>query len=142
MARQIYGAVGFVLIGFLALYAFFDLIGELGDLGRGDYQLRQVFTFVLLSAPTNAYELFPVVVLIGTLYVLSHLASNSEYTVMRASGMSLARRVRTTFAEPTTVAPPFTRTTPWGGYGSARGVASQMSLGALRRPRRSAEIRR
>ncbi len=91
LARQIYGAVGFVLIGFLALFAFFDLIGELGDLGRGDYQLRQVFTFVLLSSPTNAYELFPVVVLIGTLYVLAHLASNSEYTVMRGSGLSPAR---------------------------------------------------
>jgi lipopolysaccharide export system permease protein len=80
-----------VLIGFLALFAFFDLIGELGDLGRGEYQLRQVFTFVLLSAPTNAYELFPVVVLIGTLYVLAHLASNSEYTVMRGSGLSPGR---------------------------------------------------
>ncbi|MGQ0545162.1 MAG: LPS export ABC transporter permease LptG [Betaproteobacteria bacterium] len=91
LARQIYGAVGFVLLGFLALFAFFDLIGELGDLGRGEYQLRQVFTFVLLSAPTNAYELFPVVVLIGTLYVLAHLASNSEYTVMRGSGLSPAR---------------------------------------------------
>jgi lipopolysaccharide export system permease protein len=29
-----------------------------------------------------------VVVLIGTLYVLAHLASNSEYTVMRGSGLS------------------------------------------------------
>src|SRR5688572_19354716 len=41
--------------------------------------------------PTHAYELFPVVVLIGTLYVLAHLASNSEYTVMRASGLSPRR---------------------------------------------------
>jgi lipopolysaccharide export system permease protein len=70
LARQIYGAVGFVLFGFLALFAFFDLIGELGDLGKGEYDLRQVFTFVLLSA---------------------HLASNSEYTVMRGSGLSPAR---------------------------------------------------
>ena len=80
-----------MLVGFLALFAFFDLIGELDDLGRGEYQLRQVFTFVVLSAPAHAYELFPVVVLIGTLYVLSHLASNSEYTVMRGSGLSPAR---------------------------------------------------
>src|SRR5438105_15937479 len=90
-ARQIYGAVGFVLIGFLALFAFFDLIQELRDLGRGEYDLRQVFTFVLLNAPAHAYELFPVVVLIGTLYVLAHLASNSEYTVMRGSGLSPAK---------------------------------------------------
>ena len=90
-ARQIYGTVGFVLLGFLALFSFFDLIKELADLGNGEYQLRQVFTFVLLSMPTNAYELLPVAVLIGTLYVLAHLASNSEYTVMRGSGLSPAR---------------------------------------------------
>jgi LPS export ABC transporter permease LptG len=90
-ARQIFGATGFVLIGFLALFAFFDLIGELNDLGKGAYDLRQVFAFVLLNAPAHAYELFPVVVLIGTLYVLSLLASNSEYTVMRGSGLSPAR---------------------------------------------------
>src|SRR3954468_21380211 len=88
LARQIYGATGFVLIGFLALFAFFDLIGELGDLGKGEYDLRQVFVFVLLNAPAHAYELFPIVVLIGTLYVLAHLASSSEYTVMRGSGLS------------------------------------------------------
>ena len=91
LARQIYGATGFVLLGFLALFAFFDLIGELGDLGKGEYDLRAVFTFVLLNAPAHAYELFPIVVLIGTLYVLAHLASNSEYTVMRGSGLSPGR---------------------------------------------------
>ena len=37
LARQIFAAVGFVLLGFLALFAFFDLIHELGDLGRGNY---------------------------------------------------------------------------------------------------------
>ena len=48
LARQIYAAVGFVLFAFLALFAFFDLIRELADLGKVDYNLRQVFTFVLL----------------------------------------------------------------------------------------------
>jgi len=91
LARQIYAAVSFVLFAFLALFAFFDLIRELADLGKVEYNLRQVFTFVLLSMPTHAYELLPVVVLIGTLYVLAHLASNSEYTVMRASGLSPRR---------------------------------------------------
>ena len=90
-ARQIFGGVGFVLLGFLALFAFFDLIKELGDLDRGEYHLRAVFLFVLLSLPAHAYELFPIAVLIGTLYVLALLASNSEYTVMRTSGLSPLR---------------------------------------------------
>jgi lipopolysaccharide export system permease protein len=90
-ARQIYAAVGFVLLGFLALFAFFDLIREMGDVGNLDYHLRQMFLYVLLSLPTHAYELFPVAVLIGTLYVLAHLAANSEFTVMRGSGLSPVR---------------------------------------------------
>lgn len=91
LARQIYGAVAFVLVGFLALFAFFDLLNELRDLGKGNYGLREIFAHVLLSVPTNAYELFPIVVLIGTLFVLAQLAGNSEYTVMRGSGLSPGR---------------------------------------------------
>src|SRR6266446_9770612 len=90
-ARQIYAAVLFVLFGFLALFAFLNLVQELGNLGNGNYHLREIFLYVLLSAPSNAYELFPIVVLIGTLYVLAHLASNSEFTVMRGAGLSPAR---------------------------------------------------
>lgn len=88
LAREIVAAVGFILLGFLGLFAFFDLLAEFRDLGRGEYQLRQVFMYVLLSTPTHAYELFPVSVLIGTLYVLAQLANNSEFTVMRGAGMS------------------------------------------------------
>lgn len=95
LARQIYAATAFVLAGFLALFAFFDLVNELGDLGVGSYNLREILTFVALSVPAHAYELFPVVVLIGTLYVLAYLASNSEYTVMRAAGFSPANAGRT-----------------------------------------------
>jgi len=91
LARQIYGAVGFVLLGFLALFALFDLIAELRDLGMGDYQLRQIFTAVALWMPGRAYDLVPIAVLIGTLYVLANLSSNSEFTVMRASGLSPTR---------------------------------------------------
>ena len=91
LAHQIWGAVGFVLVGFLALFAFFDLIAELRDLGTGDYGLRPILTVVLLWIPAHAYELMPVAVLIGTLYVLAHLSSNSEYTVMRTAGLSPLR---------------------------------------------------
>jgi lipopolysaccharide export system permease protein len=88
LATQIYTAASFVLAGFLALFAFFDLVNELADLGTGDYHLREILIYVALTVPAHAYELFPVVVLIGTLYVLAYLASNSEYTVMRAAGFS------------------------------------------------------
>ncbi len=87
LAREIYAATLFVFVAFLALFAFFDLIHELGELGNG-YRLQHALMYVLLSLPSHIYELFPIAVLIGTLYVLSHLAANSEYTVMRGSGLS------------------------------------------------------
>ena len=88
LAREIYGATLFVFAAFLSLFAFFDLIFEMGEIGKGQYRLQHALAFVALSIPGHVYELFPVAVLIGTLYALSHLASNSEYTVMRVSGLS------------------------------------------------------
>ena len=36
---EIISATLLVLTAFLGLFAFFDLINELGDIGRGDYRL-------------------------------------------------------------------------------------------------------
>jgi lipopolysaccharide export system permease protein len=88
LAREILYGTGLVLTALLFLFSFFDLIHELNDLGKGSYQLWQMFVFVVLALPGHAYELFPIAVLIGTLYGLSNLAAHSEITVMRASGMS------------------------------------------------------
>jgi len=70
------------------LFAFFDLIRELGDLSSG-YFFRRALFYVLLGLPTHIYEVFPIAALIGTLFALAQLVGNSEYTVMRSSGASL-----------------------------------------------------
>ena len=88
LAREVLYGTGLVLTALLFLFSFFDLIHELNDLGKGSYQLWQMFVFVVLALPGHAYELFPIAVLIGTLYGLSNLAAHSEITVMRTSGMS------------------------------------------------------
>jgi lipopolysaccharide export system permease protein len=80
----------FVLIAFLALFAFFDLIGELKSVGRGNYQIQQAFFYVVLGMPSYAYELMPIAALIGTIWALSQFAARSEFTIMRASSMSTA----------------------------------------------------
>src|SRR5215831_5972150 len=97
LAREIYAATLFVFIAFLALFAFFDLINELSDLGKGGYRLQHAIAYVALTVPSHVYELFPLAVLIGTLYALSHLAANSEYTVMRSSGLAPGRAISTLF---------------------------------------------
>lgn len=88
LASEIIKSVLFVLIAFLSLFAFFDLISELQSIGKGGYKLQHAFLYVLLGMPGYAYELIPIAALIGTIYVLAQLASRSEFTIMRVSSMS------------------------------------------------------
>lgn len=88
LAREIYGDTLLVLLAFLALFAFFDLIHELESVGKGSYELHHALGFVALTLPGRAYEILPIAVLIGTLYALTLLARHSEITVLRASGLA------------------------------------------------------
>ncbi len=81
----------FTLLVLVALYAFFDLLGEIDEIGKGGYRFIDVVIFVLFEIPGHLYELMPVSVLIGGIYALSGLAANSELTVMRVSGVSMLR---------------------------------------------------
>ncbi len=91
LAREIYGATALVLFAFLALFAFFDFVAELDDLGRGGYQIHNALLFVLMTLPGRVYELSPIAVLIGTLYALTNLSRHSEITVLRTSGLATGR---------------------------------------------------
>jgi lipopolysaccharide export system permease protein len=95
LAREIYRATAFVFVAFLALFAFFDLVRELDDVGRGTYRLRHVFLYLALLVPGHVYELFPIAVLIGTLAALATLAAHSEFTVVRVAGFSPGQATRT-----------------------------------------------
>ena len=89
IGRELLAAILLIFGALVMLFAFFDLIHELGDVGRGGYTLSTALLFVGLQLPSRMYELFPVAALIGTLFAMAQLVANSEYTVMRASGASL-----------------------------------------------------
>jgi lipopolysaccharide export system permease protein len=91
LATEIIAATALVFAALVLLFAFFDLVDQIKDLGRGAYNLRRALIYVLLSVPDHVYVLFPVAALIGTLFALAHLVAGSEYTVMRTSGVSTAR---------------------------------------------------
>ena len=88
LAGQILIAVGFVLLALLLLFAFFDVTQDLDKLGNNGYGLVQIALFTALNMPGHVYEILPVAALIGTLFVLARLVANSEYSVMRVSGLS------------------------------------------------------
>jgi len=94
---EVLGAVLFVTLGFLALFFFFDFVDELPNVGRnGDngYQVTHALAYVALLLPSHLYELLPIAVLIGTIFVMARLAQSSEYTILRTSGLGPWRALR------------------------------------------------
>jgi lipopolysaccharide export system permease protein len=98
--REVLGAVLFVAVGFLALFFFFDFVDELPNVGRGatTYRLTQALAYVTLMLPNHLYELLPIAVLIGTIFVMARLAQSSEYTILRTSGLGPWRALRALLA--------------------------------------------
>lgn len=89
--RSILGSVALVLAVFLVLGGLFAFIGEQEDIGIGHYTAIDAFWYVLLSLPQQAWEVLPIAALIGSLVGLGSLARGSELTVIRATGISVAR---------------------------------------------------
>ena len=97
--REVTGSVVFVAVGFLALFFFFDFVDELPDVGKVSagsvYKMSQALAYVALMVPNHLYELLPIAVLIGTIFVMARLAQSSEYTILRTSGLGPWRALRT-----------------------------------------------
>ncbi len=96
--REIWVSVAFVALAFLTLFAFFDLVEELGDIGRGNeanpYNITQAAIYTFLLTPSRLYELLPIAVLIGTIFVMARFAQSSEFTILRTSGMGPWRALK------------------------------------------------
>jgi len=100
--RLIYGevlyAVMFVTLAFLSLFFFFDLVEEIQSIGghaAAGYGLVHALTYVALMIPSHLYELLPITVLIGTIFVMAGFAQSSEFTILRTSGLGPWRALRT-----------------------------------------------
>ena len=91
IVRAILGSVLLVLAVFLVLGGLFAFISQQRDIGIGHYTLVDALWFTVLNIPQQAYQLLPVTTLIGSLLGLGTLARGSEITVLRATGVSVAR---------------------------------------------------
>ncbi len=95
---EVLKAVAFVTLGFLSLFFFFDFVDELQSVGRPEslaYGPAQALIYVTLLIPSHLYELLPITVLIGCIFVMARLAQSSEYTILRTSGLGPWRALRT-----------------------------------------------
>lgn len=92
--REIVQAVGFVALGFLSLFIFFDLVDELQHLTRladQGYRLQHAMLVVVSRVPGHLYDLLPISVLIGAIFVMARLAQSSEFTILRTGGLAPGR---------------------------------------------------
>ena len=94
---EIFWSVATVTLGFLGLFYFFDLVEELKAVAqhRGlGYGYGQAVIYVCLLIPNHIYELLPITVLIGTVFVMARLAQSSEFTILRTSGLGPFQALR------------------------------------------------
>jgi lipopolysaccharide export system permease protein len=91
-------AVVLVTLGFVSLFYFFDFVEELQSVGKHrdtGYTVAQALLYVALMLPSHLYELLPITVLIGTIFVMARLAQSSEFTILRTSGLGPWLALRT-----------------------------------------------
>ena len=92
--KETFYSIALVAMGFLALFFFFDLVDELPQIGKsfaagtfGTYQIQHALLYVALLIPNHMYELLPIAVLIGGVFVMARFAHSSEFTILRTSGL-------------------------------------------------------
>lgn len=93
IVRSILNAILVVMLVLLGLRTFIEFVGQLNDVG-GDYTLVKAAAFVALRTPRAIFDMLPAAALLGALLGLGGLASHSELVVMRASGVSRLRLLR------------------------------------------------
>lgn len=89
--RDVVWSVFFVALAFMSLFFFIGFLEELeGATRRGDSLWRAALA-AGLELPSRFYELFPISVLIGTIYAMARLAQSSEFTILRTGGLGPGR---------------------------------------------------
>lgn len=82
---------GQALAALLAVFTVVNLTEELRAVGSADWGIRQALWFVVLTLPSQAYELFPAAALLGAVLAFGRMAADGEIVAFQAAGVSRAR---------------------------------------------------
>ena len=80
-----------VILILVMLFSFLELVTQLDDVGKGDFQAVHAFLFVGLTIPKRILDLAPLAALLGSIIALGMLAERGELIAMRAAGLSVRR---------------------------------------------------
>ena len=89
---------GLVVVILVVLFTFLELLSQLDDAGKGNYQVRDVFLFIGLTLPRRMLDLMPISALLGSVVALGLLADHGELLAMQAGGISVQRICWSMFA--------------------------------------------
>ena len=90
LARVVVSYTLLVMIVLLVIFGFFEFMNQVSKL-TDSYTLAKGTLYTLLKLPVYSYEIFPIVLVIGTLMGLGSLANQSELTILRVTGWSIKR---------------------------------------------------
>lgn len=91
IGTAVMAATGAALVTLVALFGLITFVQEIPEIGTVDYGPVQAVTYVLLTLPRQAFDLFPTAALLGTLLGVGALAVRSELVALRGSGVSRNR---------------------------------------------------
>ncbi len=86
--KTVFNTTMLVFLILLGVHVFVNFVGEISDIGKGDYGFFNAIAYVFLCTPQQLYELFPMIVLTGAMLGLGTLANHHELIAMRAAGLS------------------------------------------------------
>lgn len=84
-------AFGWLLVFLIltALFSILELVGQLGSIGKGTYQLVDAFKYVAYTLPGRVLNLAAVSSLLGSIVALGSLARGNELLALRTCGVSV-----------------------------------------------------
>ena len=80
-----------ILLALISVFSIAKVLGQIGDVGRGDFNIFTVLVYIALLIPSYLYLLMPLAVLIGVMLAMIGMVNYSEYAIIRTSGVSLRR---------------------------------------------------
>lgn len=86
------------ILAFMAIFLLVDLFDHLDNFLDDEASTVSILKYYMYQLPTVLDLVFPVSMLLASLFTLGLLSKNNEYTAILGSGLSLARATRTVLA--------------------------------------------
>lgn len=83
----------YIMAGFSIIAVLMDLFSNFVDFMEGGTPLRQILLYYAALLPTFLPYMLPISLLLALLYALWQLGKNSEFTAMRACGLSMGQLI-------------------------------------------------